>query len=301
MKYAVFAWFQFVSILCAAQNVGIGTPMPAARLHIGSNDSALLLLQNNNILSTDTKSAIIFRTGTWYTGSIQSIGTSVNEARLGFFTYSSTNPTLLKESMSILDGGFVGIGNTAPEYELDVNGSINLTANLLVNGVAGNPGQALHSNGSSNAPTWNYVAGSQGFHTYSGGNQTILPGVAATLVFESPNSSIAGFNYGNVFKNPTNEFVPTVDGIYLLHASARIQPTTPGFVTIEIIENNTNNVYTSARMYFNQAGQEATISCSASLALQEDVSYVCRVRNETTGSIVVVDASDTYYSGVLIR
>jgi hypothetical protein len=55
--------------------------------------------------------------------------------------------------MAIDATGNVGINNLSPAYKLDVNGDVNLTGLLRVNGSAGTTGQVLSSNGGSD-PTW---------------------------------------------------------------------------------------------------------------------------------------------------
>ena len=57
----------------------------------------------------------------------------------------------------IVESGLVGMGTTAPAYQLDVAGDVNLTGVLRVNGAAGTAGQYLKSNGASD-PTWSDVA-----------------------------------------------------------------------------------------------------------------------------------------------
>lgn len=109
-----------------AQNVGIGATIPDYRLHITAADSSLLKLENSTGLNPGIRSSLFFKTGTKYTGAIKTIGTGSVSARLSLFTYADASPTVLKERMSILDNGFVGIDQKDPAFRLDVrNGSIN--------------------------------------------------------------------------------------------------------------------------------------------------------------------------------
>ncbi len=105
-----------------AQNVGIGTTSPDYTLHVASAASDLLKLENTTTLNTGVMSEMFFKTGLHYTGAIKTIGTGTAYARLGLFTYASTNSGSLLERMSILDNGYVGIGTNNPLYQLDVNG-----------------------------------------------------------------------------------------------------------------------------------------------------------------------------------
>jgi hypothetical protein len=115
--------------LIQAQNVGIGTTSPDYRLQVTNAGSNVLKVDNSTPLGTDVTTDVMFKTGTYYTASIKSIGTATAYARLGFFTYASFGlPGSLKERLSITDDGNVGIGITAPEYLLDVKGDTYVTA-----------------------------------------------------------------------------------------------------------------------------------------------------------------------------
>lgn len=58
------------------------------------------------------------------------------------------------EYMRILDGGNVGINNTAPTEKLDVTGNIRFSGALMPNNTAGTSGQVLTSAGAGTVPTW---------------------------------------------------------------------------------------------------------------------------------------------------
>lgn len=64
----------------------------------------------------------------------------------------------ISRHLAIKNGGNVGIGTTNPQAKLDVNGDVNIENRLLLNNTAGNSGQALVSNGSGTAPTWQNIA-----------------------------------------------------------------------------------------------------------------------------------------------
>lgn len=117
-----------------AQNVGIGTSTPDHILHVSSNTSDLLKLENTTSLNTGVMSEMFFKSGLHYTGAIKTIGNGTVTARLGFFTYATTNSSSLLERMSIMDNGYVGIGTNNPNYQLDVNGRMRVRNG---NGTAG--------------------------------------------------------------------------------------------------------------------------------------------------------------------
>ncbi|MGF2411978.1 hypothetical protein [Ferruginibacter sp.] len=107
-----------------AQNVGIGTVSPLAKLHVVKNDSAVALFENTQALNTNISTALYFKTGNSalpYTGAIKTIGDGTNVARLGLFTFTSASGNNLKERMSITDAGNVGIGIVNPQSNLHIN------------------------------------------------------------------------------------------------------------------------------------------------------------------------------------
>ena len=110
------------TIKARTQDVGIGTTAPDHKLHIASNTSTLLKLDNTTTLGTGVMSEMFFKSGLHYTGAIKTIGNGTVTARLSLFTYATTNPTALLERLSIMDDGKVGIGTNSPGALLDVNG-----------------------------------------------------------------------------------------------------------------------------------------------------------------------------------
>ncbi|MEO6539757.1 MAG: hypothetical protein ABIN74_02155, partial [Ferruginibacter sp.] len=126
MKNLFTAIALFFSATGFAQNVGIGETAPTdMKLQVKRNDSALLLLQNATTTGTN-KTGMFFKTGSYYSGSIATIGSGAT-FRIGLFTYGGLQPSDLLERISILDGGNIGIGTTAPTAKLEINGSLKLT------------------------------------------------------------------------------------------------------------------------------------------------------------------------------
>ncbi|HEY3387267.1 MAG TPA: hypothetical protein VGK46_12200, partial [Saprospiraceae bacterium] len=122
-----------------AQEVGIGTFLPDHRLHVYSNTSNLLKLENSTPLNVGVMSEMFFKSGTHYTGAVKTIGNGTLLARLGFFTYAATSSGGLLERMSIMDNGAIGIGTNTPGsgFLLDVNGRTRVRSNASGGGTAG--------------------------------------------------------------------------------------------------------------------------------------------------------------------
>ena len=120
---SLLALFSFNS---SAQNVGIGAPTPLAPLHVSGITSEKLRLENTTGLNINITNDLFFKTGTYFTGGIKTIGTGTTYARLGLFTFSVINKTGMVERLSILDGGNVGIGTITPSAKLEVNGTLKL-------------------------------------------------------------------------------------------------------------------------------------------------------------------------------
>src|SRR2546423_4813961 len=136
MKVKYFVLFPIIglSIFARGQNVGIGTASPLMKLHVVKNDSAVALFENTQTLNPNISTALYFKTGNGgypYTGAVKTIGQGIFEARLGFFTYASSNPNGLLERMSITDAGNVGIGTATPLNKLHVDGDAGLYTGIF--------------------------------------------------------------------------------------------------------------------------------------------------------------------------
>jgi hypothetical protein len=104
--------------------VGIGATAPLSKMHVKDSSGNLLLVENSGLLAVNHSAAQYFKAGNLYTGAIKTVGTSTTAARMGFYTNADTFATDLMERMTISESGSVGIGDTAPFYKLDVNGTI---------------------------------------------------------------------------------------------------------------------------------------------------------------------------------
>ena len=148
----IFFGFSFIGV---GQNVGVGETNPtASKLQVKTADSAVLLIQNT-ATALNTKTGLFYKSDNNFSGSIATIQTAPSFYRMGLFTYGSANPNGLKERVSILDGGNVGIGTTNPTAKLEVAGNIK-----IADGTEG-ADKVLTSDAAGNA-TWQKPANAAG-------------------------------------------------------------------------------------------------------------------------------------------
>lgn len=148
MKTLFVLLFNSFYILTVAQNVGIGTAAPAAKLQIHHNS---LFTPGIRLIDSGFTGAgsLQFRNN-YTTGGINLAAFSTSNFSLGkSLRISSDSMTVL----TIGGQGYVGIRDLSPDYPLDVNGDINTTGRVLINDNPGTAGQVLTSNGTSD-PAW---------------------------------------------------------------------------------------------------------------------------------------------------
>jgi len=128
----LFILFAFKSSF--AQNVGIGIAVPTEKLEVLGNIKGSQLLTTGNVgagtLTPQYRLHVV-------DGSIGMFNTSDNVTWL--LNYNSTTNQLgfLQNGsarLTLLNTGNVGIGNTAPAYKLDVNGSIHTETTATIDG-----------------------------------------------------------------------------------------------------------------------------------------------------------------------
>lgn len=131
-----------------AQNIGIGTATPAAKLevHHRSNTAVGLKLVDS---ATNLSGTLQFQNINFSRG-IRASGFAASNFNNGQYLDIRTDSIV---GATFKGNGFTGIRNLEPAYPLDVSGDINTTGRLLLNGAAGSVGQVLTSNGSAD-PAW---------------------------------------------------------------------------------------------------------------------------------------------------
>ena len=120
MKNILLLVLCVTSVNIYAQNIGIGTTTPAAKLHVVSTDTGMVRIENTTTLAAGVANALYFKTGLYFTGGIKHIGAGTNTSRTGFLGFASGNTNGLREYMSITDAGNVGIGTIAPTAKLHI-------------------------------------------------------------------------------------------------------------------------------------------------------------------------------------
>jgi hypothetical protein len=180
-------------IIINAQNVGVGEINPTeSKLQVKAADSAALLIQNT-ATTLNTKTALFYKSDNNYSGSIATIQTSPSFYRMGLFTFGGATASGLKERISILDGGNVGIGTTNPTAKLEIAGTIKIAdgsegaTKVLTSDAAGlaSWSAAPVSDSSKNTGFWGQNLSNQPFTT------SFLPVINSEL-FDDGNSFSGG-------------------------------------------------------------------------------------------------------------
>ncbi len=237
-KLTLLIW-ACLPVLLHAQNVGIGTSIPAMKLHVTSADSAVGLLENTQSLNANISTALYFKTGSGlypYTGAIKTTGESATSARLGLFTYSSASPNQLLERLSITDVGNMGIGTISPLAQLHVVKNDSAVA-LFENTQTLNTG----------VNTALYFKIGTGSLPYAG---------AIKAIGENTNSARLGFfTYTSVSGNSLKERLSIADGgnvgIGITTAQTALHINPNGAGSLLIGTNRTTGGYTNLEMGIN--------------------------------------------------
>ncbi|TVR80505.1 MAG: tail fiber domain-containing protein [Chitinophagaceae bacterium] len=142
--YFLFLSLIFITICkySTAQNVGVGTAAPDAKLEIRTTGNTASSKGFEIINSSGTSMFIVRddqRTGIGTTtlserlnigGNIRMVG---SDRRIGTFSNHSFFLTSNNQNrIALMNNGFVGIGNMSPSYPLDISGNTNIDGNLRI-------------------------------------------------------------------------------------------------------------------------------------------------------------------------
>ncbi|HEV8083617.1 MAG TPA: hypothetical protein VGP55_10465 [Chitinophagaceae bacterium] len=284
-----------------SQNVGIGISTPLAKLHVNSADSGVAIFQNTQTLGVDINAGLYYKTESYYTGAIKTIGTSTNTARLGFYTSAAASPLALFERVSILDNGYVGINTTKPSAQLDVNGQVKISG--------GNPaaGKVLTTNSATGLATWenppSTPSGGTGFSVLASSSSTIANSFSATVPFNNTINAY-GFDDGSNFNNNSHGYVAPATGVYQFNFTiSLLAGTSTGTgIVFAFISRNGFNYNTPALTISTIAGQPFPHSASLSFLMKLDAGDVATVivQNSSNGTVTISNNIETQFSGVRV-
>jgi hypothetical protein len=81
--------------------------------------------------AANVQTTTYFKSANAYTGAIKMTGTGSTSSRMGLYTFTTANAASLRESVTILDAGNVGINTITPNSRLQVEGSVSMAFRSL--------------------------------------------------------------------------------------------------------------------------------------------------------------------------
>ncbi|MES2646690.1 MAG: hypothetical protein V4717_07450 [Bacteroidota bacterium] len=193
-------------------NIGVSTKEPAGRFQINNkstNTLPALLLSDS---AEGTGNMIAFRKQ----GVNKQFRINTNLANDNLQSFLSigvhNDGEVYAPAIALRADGKVGINNPNPVNALDINGDINFSGKLKVQGNQGLAGQVLKSNGPNQSPSWQAISQPSGFNAIS--NLFIVP--AANIII--PGFTVERFDFANQFNMLTGEFVTQEINTYALNA-----------------------------------------------------------------------------------
>jgi hypothetical protein len=137
--------------------IGIGTTVPKERLQLGNKmffhaEDVISAVMHNQFWNGSTWQ---YATNGYATG-IEFNNNAIGQVAIWTATSGTAGSQLIPQArLLITNDGKIGVGTSTPAYKLDVNGDVNLTGSLRINGVAQTFGSGSSS---SNATTFNYLS-----------------------------------------------------------------------------------------------------------------------------------------------
>jgi hypothetical protein len=231
--------------LSIAQNVGVGTPNPLNKLHVVSNDTAGVKIENSTPLNTGVSNGLYFKTGTWITGAIKQTGTSNNASRTGIFGYAGQSQADLREYISITDLGNVGINNTAPAEKLSVNGNTSIAGTVAATGNITTAGAVFVGNTAATTNGGLRYNSTANKMEYSENNT--WKGMTKPF-FQSPTVYFSSATRNTLIIHPSFEFIVPETGYYFLLVKADTYPVLKTSCSILYLDNAASvQVYSKTR------------------------------------------------------
>ena len=195
-KFVIFLLLIVIFISVQSQNVGIGGTafLPLERLHIEGNEylNGNLYVKTNygsgsligtvhhgtsGLLGQTTTANLFGMEGFWLEGSSDGEGAGIfmngnsiymwspGDADI-FRIYDEDDFPAINTPKFVINGtGYVGINKSVPTQWLDVVGNVQFSGALMPNGLSGNSGQVLKSNGAGVAPSWAGAVTSQDIYS----------------------------------------------------------------------------------------------------------------------------------------
>jgi hypothetical protein len=238
-------------IIVNGQNVGIGTPTPAAPLHLKSTATSstgieMLRIESGSPYVSFYDNAGIYSGYIWYnqTNNRLEIGTPSGSGKPVVIAPNLSSSTYFTAN------GRIGLGNSSPTERLDVNGNININGLLKLNGNPGLAGQFLSSNGTGN-PAWKNTSYSNDTRFSFDFNSGAAP-LSGDIQFSRTKYNL---NAETVIMNPAGV---TINKTGLFHLEI--------LVNVHILHGTTDNRYISCQLF---SGSEAYSMLNQKIPLSE--------------------------------
>ncbi len=180
MKKIIFLLLN-IPVVLLAQNVGVGTATPQARLEV--RDTAKTRVTINSKHYVDTTQLILSNRTAANLGTDMIISAN-SERGIRISSLSDLSGNTHDSIITLTPQGRVGINNSTPAERLDVRGSMNITGTIKANGNAGAPNQLLMQDGLGNL-AWGNLSQYKNFETYrtpGASTWTVPAGVTNILV-----------------------------------------------------------------------------------------------------------------------